>query len=181
MKQVNKGLTDYSADLTMQMKAKYSVLEIPLNLTGSYFYKEPGKHRIKVNNAPNFLAQYPQVFGWSLPDTSEFTGKVRGEDGNCRVLKLIPVMGMGDLLKIEIWVDKSTYLYSKQIYYYRDGGKIAVDITYRQVGDYHLFDKVKGSFEFPKNNITASGEAQYQNYSVNKGIPDSVFEEDKKK
>jgi outer membrane lipoprotein-sorting protein len=180
MRMVNEGLQDYSAALTLKMKAKYSVLELPLNLDGDYYFKQPDKHKIKVNRAPNFLAQYPQVFGWSLPDPAEYTSKVKGRENGCVILRLVPRMGMGDLLKIEIWVDETTYRYPKQIYYYRDAGRITLEITYRQVEGFYLFDRLQGTFEFPKNRLTASGQATYRDYRINKGIPDSLFEEDKK-
>lgn len=176
MKAVNEELKDYSASFNMKMKVKYSFLELPINLEGNYYFKSPDKHKIKVNRAPNFLAQYPQVFGWSLPHPKDFTGKVKGEENGCKILKLVPIMGMGDLLKIEIWVDKNTYRYPRQVYYYRDGGKIAIDISYKNVGGYYLFDRLNGTFEFPKNNIKASGEAIYKSYKINQGIPDSFFE-----
>jgi outer membrane lipoprotein-sorting protein len=181
MKMVNEGLKDYSAVVKMNMKAKYSVLEIPLNLDGNYYFKAPDRHRIKVNKAPNFLAQYPQVFGWSLPDTKDFTGKVKGEENGCKILRLVPIMGMGDLLKIEIWVDKETWRYPRQVYYYRSGGKIELNVTYKQVEGYYLFDRCNGTFDFPKNRLKASGDATYEQYEINKGIPDSFFEEETKK
>ena len=43
-----------------------------------------------------------------------------------------------------------------------------------------MFDRLKGTFEFPSRKLQASGEAVYRDYVINQGIPDSMFEEEKK-
>lgn len=183
MKNANKGLADYSVPLTMKLKVKYSLLEIPINLEGMYYFKEPDKHKLKVNKAPSYLSKYPQIFGWSLPDPGDFTSKVREcPDGNkeCMLVKLVPIMGKGDLLKVEMWVNKTTFLSPRQVYYYRDGGKITLELTYRAVSSFHLFDQVQSSLEFPRMSLNAHADALYGDYSINKGLDDSIFAEEKK-
>jgi len=184
MKMVNKGLKDYSSDVKVTGMGRYSILDIPLYVEGVYYYKEPDKHRLKVNRGPHYLSQYPQAFGWSLPDPDDWTCKVKeiSENGTTYIiLKLIPIMGMGDLQKVEMWIDKSSYLFGKQIYFYRDGGKMTLDTSYRTVNGYSLFNKLVGHFEFPKKHIKADAEVEYGEYRINQGIDDSVFQDTKKK
>jgi len=180
MKNANKGLADYSVPLTMKVKVKYSLLEIPINLEGMYYYKEPDKHKLKVNKAPSYLSKYPQIFGWSLPDPRDFTSVIKEcPDGNreCMLVKLIPIMGKGDLLKVEMWVNRTSFLSPRQVYYYRDGGKITLELTYRTIDSFHLFDQVQSSLEFPKMSLNARADALYGDYSINKGLDDSIFTE----
>jgi|GEM_PF-1471683 len=184
MKMVNNGLKDYSSDVKVTGMGRYSILDIPLYIEGIYYYKEPDKHKLKVNKGPHYLSQYPQAFGWSLPDPDEWTCKVKeiSENGTTYIiLKLVPIMGMGDLQKVEMWVDKSSYLFGKQIYFYRDGGKMTLDSSYRTVNGYSLFNKLVGHFEFPKKHIKADAEVEYGEYRINQGIDDSIFQDAKKK
>ena len=184
MKAVNKGLRDYSSSIRVTGMATYSIIDMSIYAEGIYYFKEPDKHRMKVIRGPHYLAQYPQVLGWNLPRPEEWTCKIKESRENGKdyiILKMIPVMGMGDLLKTEMWVDKSSYLFERQIYYYRDNGKMTLDSSYRQVEGFYLFNKLAGRFEFPKKRIKAHAEAEYLEYTINKGIDDSVFQDDKKK
>jgi len=184
MKMVNKGLRDYSSEVKVTGMGRYSILDIPLYVEGVYYYKEPDKHRLKVNRGPHYLSQYPQAFGWSLPNPRDWTCKVREMSENGRtfiVLKLVPVMGMGDLQKVEMWVDKGSYLFGRQIYFYRDGGKMTLDSSYRNVNGYSLFNKLSGHFEFPKKHIKADAEVEYGDYTINQGLDDSLFQDTGKK
>jgi hypothetical protein len=184
MKMVNRGLRDYSSTVRITGMARYSLLDIPLFAEGIYYFKEPDKNKLKLSRGPHYLAQYPQALGWNLPSPDEWTGKVRESQENGKdyiILKLIPINGIGDLLKIEMWVDRSTYLFSKQIYYYRNNGKLILDSSYRVVDGFSLFNKLTGHIEFPGKNIKGDAEAEYGDYRINQGIDDSLFQEDKKK
>lgn len=179
MHATNQGLEDYVGELTVNTKIKYSFLEMPVNLTGTYYYKAPDKHKVEINKAPQFLSKYPQIFGWSLPNPDEFTVKVfdsYGSDGNSYLLRMVPKRGRGDLLKVEIVVDKSTYLFSRQIYYYRDEGEINIANTYKTVEGFNLFDTVNGVIKFPKVNVNATLDAVYNSYKINQGLSDDIFE-----
>jgi hypothetical protein len=184
MKMVNRGLKDYSSTVKITGMARYSLLDIPIFAEGVYYFKEPDKNRLKLSRGPHYLAQYPQALGWNLPSPDEWTCKIRDAQENGKeliILKLIPIQGMGDLLKIEMWVDKSSYLFSRQIYFYRDNGKLTLDSSYRVVDGFYLFNKLAGHIEFPKKNIKGDAEAEYGDYRINQGIDDSLFQEDKQR
>lgn len=182
MRMVNNGLNDYSSNLTVNARVKYSLFNLPVNLDGTYYFKSPDKYKLKINKAPGFLSKYPQVFGWNLPDTKEYTASLTEENdmsNDCYLLKFVPVKKMGDLEKIEMWVNKNSYLFPKQVYYYRNEGRITLDVSYRKTGSFMLFDKVNAQFEFPGMNLSANAEAFYGEYKINEGIPDSIFDEKK--
>lgn len=182
MKNVNSGLKDYSAPISAQTKAKYSFLQVPFNLSGAYFFKEPDHYKVKFEKAPEFLSKYPQVFGWTLPQPEKYTVKIcdPGEGyPNCFMLRMVPVQGRGDLMKIEMWVDKSTWLFPRQRYCYRDGGYVDVKSTYRKVDSFTLFDTMHMDISFPKVSVTATSDVTYGEYQINKGLDDSIFEDKK--
>jgi outer membrane lipoprotein-sorting protein len=184
MKLVNKGLRDYSSSVKITGLARYSIIDMNIYAEAVYYFKDPDKHRLKISKGPHYLAQYPQVMGWSLPSPHEWTCKIRETRENGKdyiVLKLIPIHGMGDLLKTEMWVDKSSYLFLRQVYFYRDNGKLTLDSSYQVVNGFYLFNKLVGHLEFPKKKIKADAEANYGEYKINQGIDDSVFQEEKKK
>ncbi len=182
MRDANSGLNDYVCPLTVAAKAKYSFLEVPFNLEGHYYFKSPDKYRVKFEKAPEFLSKYPQIFGWSLPEPSEYTIKIfEGTDeySRCFMLRLIPVIGRGDLQKIEMWINKDNWLFPRQLYSYRDGGFIDVKCTYRKTNDFNLFDTMHMELNFPKSNIKASADALYGEYIINQGVSDQIFEQGK--
>ncbi|MDQ7822212.1 MAG: hypothetical protein RDV48_05395 [Candidatus Eremiobacteraeota bacterium] len=184
MKEANAGLKDYSSPIRITGLASYSIIDTALYIEGTYYFKTPDKHRLKISKGPHYLAQYPQAFGWSLPDPREWTGKVKEVNENGKdyfLVKLIPVMGQGDLLKNELWVDKKSYLFSRQVSYYRDKGMMTIESSYRVVEGFHVFDKLIGHFEFPKKHLKGKAQAEYGEYRINGGIDDAVFQDEKKK
>ncbi len=178
MKNVNSGLNDYSCPVSVKTKAKYAFLEVPFDLSGIYYYKYPDKYKVKFEKAPQFLSKYPQVFGWSLPDPTKYSGKIfdgSGEYANCFILRLVPIQGRGDMQKIELWVDRATWLFPRQRYAYKDGGFVDVFCKYRTVGGFSLFDSMNMDVGFPKSGIKATSQAIYGDYTINTGLDDSVF------
>ena len=178
MSSANIGLNDYECPLKASIKAKYSFLEVPFNLDGNYYFKAPDRYHVKFERAPQFLSKYPQVFGWSLPNPSEYTIKIlngEAEYANCFILRLIPIIGRGDLQKIEMWVDKKTYLFPRQLYSYREGGFVDVKANYRKIENYSLFDLMQMEISFPKSGIKANAIVNYGEYKINQGLDDSLF------
>ncbi len=179
MRIVNLGLKDYVSPFDISVKAKYTFLEIPFNIEGNYYFKEPDLHKVTFVKAPDFLGRYPQAFGWSLPDPSKYTVKIfEGGEGftDCFMLRMVPIEGRGDLEKIDLWVDKNTWLFPRQIYSYRNGGEVDLLCHYRSIEGFKLFDKIDFKILFPFIGIQATGEVVYGDYYINKGIAEEMFE-----
>lgn len=178
MSSANIGLEDYECPLSASVKAKYSFLEVPFNLDGNYYFKAPDRYHVKFERAPQFLSKYPQVFGWSLPDPSEYSIKIfegESEYADCFILRLIPLKGRGDLQKIEMWVNKKTYLFPRQLYSYREDGFVDIKASYRKIENYSLFDLMNMEISFPKSGVKASAVVKYGEYKINQGLDDSIF------
>jgi len=180
MKNLNPDLRDYQVKLKISLKAQYSILKIRPEFEGTYYFKQPDKHKLIVNKLPNLLRKYPQVFGWHLPKIENFNTVVTEgsfEGTHVYILEMTPKFGMGDLLKIELWVDKQKYTFPKQVYIYKDDGRIELLVNYRKEGKWTLFDKMDATFKFPKIKLNAESHAIYGEYKVNQGLSDAFFDE----
>jgi outer membrane lipoprotein-sorting protein len=178
--QVNPGLNDYSVDLKIKVAAKYQFLNPRLDLEGTYYFKKPDRHKLKLKKASYFLNKYPNIFGWSLPPLKEFntgvkTGNLGGRD--YYVVTLTPKTIAGDIQSEEIWVDQKDYTFPRHIYRYKSGGVITLNITYRRESRFQVFDRMNASFAFPSENLNATADAAYGQYRLNQGIPDSFFDQ----
>jgi len=179
IKKVNPELKDYSVPLKIKVQAKYQFLNPKLRLTGTYYFKKPDKHKLKLDRASYFLNKYPKIFGWHLPKLKEFNSKVeevkyQGED--YYLVTLTPKTIAGDVKRERLWINKKTYILPKHIYEYKNGGNISLNVTYRKNGKFVLYDKMTASFNFPKEKLSANANASYGKYNINKGIPDSFFD-----
>lgn len=179
MKGINPGLNDYHAKLDITMKINL-MMGVPVNTTGDYYYKKPDKNKLVLHKLPNVLKKYKQVFGWNLPQTSLYKTKVTSENYKgmpCYVITMIPKQGMGDLIKQQIWVDKSNYSMPKQVYYYDKNGKIEILINYRTEKGFLFFDKMSATMTFPKMKLNATVVSKYHSYEINTNLPDSIFDD----
>ncbi len=183
MKNVNKGLKDYTCPINATVKTKYSFLAIPFNLEGDYYFKEPDHYKVEFKKAPDFLSKYPSAFGWSLPDPNKYTMKIFDGDGDftdCFILRMIPIEGRGDLQKIDMYINKTTWLFPRQIYTYQNGGEVDIRCSYRDVKGFKLFGSMEVEANFPKMGIKATGNASYGYYKINTDLPDEIFIDKKK-
>ncbi|MCD4783395.1 MAG: hypothetical protein K8T10_06150 [Candidatus Eremiobacteraeota bacterium] len=179
LQKVNPGLKDYSVRLKIKVQAKYQFLNPKLRLTGTYYFKKPDKHKLKLDRASYFLNKYPKIFGWNLPKLKEFNSKVKsvkymGKD--YYLVTLTPKTIAGDVKMERLWIDKKNYTFPKHIYEYKSGGNITLNVTYRKNGKFILYDKMNASFDFPKEKLSAKANATYGKYTLNKDIPDSFFD-----
>ena len=180
---INPGLKDYSVDLYIKVSAKYQIFSPKLNLDGTYYFKKPDKHKLKLRRASYFLNKYPKIFGWSLPALKEFNSKVESVTmGGKDYFKvtLTPKTIAGDVAKEEIWIDKENYTFPRHIYYYKGGGLITLNIDYRKVKEFLVFNRMQATFKFPKEKLEASADARYGVYKMNIGLSDDFFKDDGK-
>ena len=183
MQNVNKGLKDYTCPITAVVKTKYSFLSVPFNLEGDYYFKEPDHYKVEFKKAPDFLSKYPSAFGWCLPDPNKYTMKIfdgEGEFADCFILRMIPIEGRGDLQKIDMYINRTTWLFPRQIYSYQNGGEVDIRCYYRDVKGFKLFGSMEVDANFPKMGIKATGTASYGFYKINTDLPDEIFIDKKK-
>jgi outer membrane lipoprotein-sorting protein len=179
--QINPGLKDYQAPIQVKVKAKYQFLNPTINLTGTYYYKKPDKHKLKLDKASYFLNKYPQIFGWNLPNLDEFNSTVELKTLEAReyyVVTLKPKTVVGDVDKEVLWIDKSDYTIPRHYYSYKKGGVINLTVKYRKADDkYLLFDQMIATFDFPSEKLQATANASYGTYKMNQGLSDDFFKD----
>lgn len=178
MTRINPGLNDYSVDLKIKVSAKYQFLNPKLNLEGTYYFKKPDKHKLQLKRASYFLNKYPKIFGWSLPPLKEFNSRVELDSMGGKdfyKVTLTPKTIAGDVVKEEIWIDRSNYTFPRHNYYYKSGGSISLQIDYRKEKDFMVYNRMQAVFSFPSEKLDASADASYLKYTMNQGLSDSFF------
>lgn len=179
IKAINPGMQDYQADIDIQLNAKVSFLPYNPKMSGHYYHKRPDKHKLVLEKAPSYVKKYPNIFGWNLPKLEKFNSRVVAEtDLNGQPvwrIELLPKQGMGDIQKVELFVNRNNYTVPRQVTYYANNGELAVDVEYKTEGGYQVFNKMVASFNFPKVSVQAKATATYANYKFNQNVPDSFF------
>jgi hypothetical protein len=183
MGEVNPGLKDYSSDIKVELQFTIRTL----NFAGKYYYKKPDKYKLELKKSPSFLKKYPQIFGWSLPNLSKYNSTIKPDKDTqgqeSYEVELIPIQGMGDIVKQEIWINKKDYTFPKQLFVY-NYGTITVNAKYRKEGKFIVFDTLCADFDIKVpiiGSLKATANASYKNYKTNINLPDSFFVIPKKK
>lgn len=174
---INPGLSDYSADIQIQMNATLGFIPYHPLLNGRYLHKRPAKHKLDLQNAPSYLKKYPNVFGFNLPDLSRYN-VLRVQEMELRnqpvyKIMLIPKAQTNDITSIDLYVNRLDYTVPKYDTFYTKG-HLYVDIDFRKQDKFMVFDKMSADFEFPS--ITANATANYANYQFNQNLPDALFQ-----
>lgn len=181
--ELNPGLVDYSAAINLNVKAKWLFVPYSPKLAGHYYYKNPDKHKLVLEDAPSFIKNQPNAFGFSLPDLTRVNSRVARitsiNGQKCYEVVLIPKTERS-FTSQQFWINCENYTVPRQITNYKDNGKLTVDATYTVIGDYWVFDKMHAEFSFPKVKVQASADASYSDYKFNQGLTDSFFEKKKK-
>jgi outer membrane lipoprotein-sorting protein len=205
MSQVNPGLKDYVADIGIVSIINTGILPLTLNMEGQYLYKSPDKHKLKLKRAPQLVQKYPQIFGWNLPKFEKYHWKILdketlyfsikpnakkkydyvspekadyGWSAACYALEVVPREPEGDLHRYILWVDEKDYTIPRQRYEYFTRATVDLNVKFRTIDRFKLFDKMSAAFNFPEIRLSASAHAVYREYKLNQNLPDSVFTEE---
>lgn len=179
---LNPGLVDYQAALNLDVHAKWAFIPYNPKLAGHYYYKQPDKHKLVLEEAPSFIKDQPSAFGFHLPSLQKYNATVTGTSKlNGREVYEITLLPkqQNSITSMQLWVDCENYTVPRQITNYKDNGKLTVNATYTTIEDYWVFERMYCEFSFPKVKVQATATATYSNYKFNQGIPDSFFEKKK--
>jgi outer membrane lipoprotein-sorting protein len=174
----NPGLKDYTSDVSVALKVRYSLLATTLNLKGAHYFKAPDKSRIEIKNKPPFLSQYPDVFDFHLKNWNDFKVALRPEtpqDGAYYILELTPKKAMGDLEKRTLWVNKADFTTPVEELFYKKGSSIKVRSTYKKIQGYQLYNFCKAEVNFPSISLSGTVEMLHENHKINQGLSDELF------
>lgn len=115
------------------------------------------------------------------------------------VIKVIPLVDETNVVLTTLWIDESRYIIRKVQSTLKMGGTFAIELKYDNSMKYPLPSSMIFTFNIERMNLpkgmtgelnenkskdekkktTGKVYVTYSNYKVNKGIPDSVFEEKK--
>jgi outer membrane lipoprotein-sorting protein len=193
-------VSDYEASGTMKMNVIF--IKAPVAKVKVY-YKKPDKLRIKNESGISLIPKGSVNInlGNVLSNPSDFTIIDAGKEDktNLRVIKMLPKDDKANVILSTLYIDEKTFLVKKAMTTTRENGTYELEMTYGKYSDYGLADKVLFKFNikdyklpkgvtFDYDDGTKEDNAEqvkdkkgkieivYSSYSLNKGIPDSIFQ-----
>lgn len=193
-------VNDYEAK--GKMKTNVVFIKAPIANVKVY-YKKPNKLRINNESGISFIPKgsvninlnniFINTEGFDIIDVGKEAGT------NLRIIKLLPKDENAEVVLSTVYVDELQYVIKKAKTTTRENGTYELEMTYGKYAEYGLADKVSFSFntkdyKLPKGitfdyddgskkeepadklkNKKGKVEITYSAYTINKGVPDSVF------
>lgn len=193
-------VNDYEA--SGKMKTNVIFIKAPIANVKVY-YKKPNKLRVNNENGISFIPKgsvninlnniFINTTGFDMIDMGKESGT------NLRIIKLLPKDENADVVLSTVYIDETLSLIKKAKTTTKENGTYELEMTYGKYASYGLADKVVFSFntkdyKLPKGitfdyddgtrrqetpdklkNKKGKVEISYSSYTINKGVPDSVF------
>lgn len=191
---------DYSVDVNIKIDVEF--IKVP-ETKAKIFFKQPDKIHLESDGFA-MLPKNGMKFSPTALITKEHTAIYEKDvvlNGvNTALIKVIPLGDQGDVILSTLWVDQVMNVIRKVESTTKTNGTFTIDFSYAEDLKYPLPSEIIFSFNVDKMNIpaTISGETtpenpkkkkgrsdgvtkgkvivKYNNYEVNKGISDSIFE-----
>lgn len=191
---------DYSVDVNIKIDVEF--IKVP-ETKAKIFFKQPDKIHLESDGFA-MLPKNGMEFSPTALITKEHTAIYEKDvvlNGvNTALIKVIPLGDQGDVILSTLWVDQVMNVIRKVESTTKTNGTFTIDFSYAKDLKYPLPSEIIFSFNVDKMNIpaTISGETapenpkkkkgrsdgvtkgkvivKYNNYEVNKGIADSIFE-----
>lgn len=200
VKKTFNTVEDYIVDVNIKVDVDF--LKVP-ETKATIYYKQPNKIHLESEG----FALLPKggmdfsPLGLLKDDYTAIYQRTDTIDGiKTDVIKVIPLNEESDIILVTLWIDESEYIIRKVETTQKIGGTFSLELKYeKSKTDYPLPSGMIFTFNVDKMNLpkgmagelnenkpedekkTTTGKVfiTYKNYKVNKGIPDSVFEEKK--
>lgn len=197
VKQAFNTVKDYTVDV--DIKVDVNILKVP-EMKAKLYFKQPDKVHIQSKG----FAMLPRDGLYTSPMSflkNDYTAIYARDENlngiNTSVIKIIPLNDKGDLILTTLWIDQARNEIVKVESTTKVNGTFTLLLNYGN-NKYPLPNSMEFSFntekgrmpQFPvdpdqegNNNKKGSGTISgkvfitYSNYSINKGIPDSIFEQ----
>ncbi|NWF49420.1 MAG: hypothetical protein HXY49_02640 [Ignavibacteriaceae bacterium] len=194
-------VNDYQVDV--KVKVDVNFLKVP-ETEAKIYYKQPDKIHFESKNfallPKEGLNFSPMAF--LKNDYTAIYEKDELLDGvNTSIVKIIPGGESSNLILSTLWIDQKKNVIRKVQSTTKNSGTFTIEMNYDQIIKYPLPSSMIFSFNVEKMNLprtfdsdpkrkstledkgkTTTGKVYitYSNYLINKGIPDSVFEQKEK-
>lgn len=193
-------VNDYEAN--GKMKTNVIFIKAPI-ATVKVYYKKPNRLRINNESGISFIPKgsvninlsniFLNTTGFDIIDMGKESGT------NLRIIKLLPKDENAEVVLSTVYIDEAQLLIKKAKTTTKENGTYELEMTYGKYAAYGLADKVIFSFntkdyKLPKGitfdyddgtkkeeapdklkNKKGKVEISYSSYTINKGVPDSVF------
>ncbi len=195
-------VNDYEA--AGKMKTNVAFLKVPIANVKVY-YKKPGKLKIKNEKGFSFIPRGSVNMNMSnILNSGKYTVLDAGADkigGTAvKVVKLLPEDDNADVVLSTLYIDEANLVILKAKTTTRDNGSYELEMSYGKYAAFGLPDKIIFSFntkdsKIPKGvtfdfddgsdnskttdkakNKKGRAEISFRNYSINKGVPEDVFQ-----
>ena len=196
---------DYQVDLNIKVDVEF--IKVPETKAKIYF-KQPDKVHLEAEGFA-MLPKNGMEFSPSSLIKKDYTA-IYEQDVDLNgyktsIVKVIPLGDQGEIILSTLWIDQKKQVIRKVESTTKTNGTFTIDFTFDDKIKYPLPSKIIFSFNMDKMNLpaTITGETNnekpdkknknmdsttkgqvivnYSNYIVNKGVPDSIFEEKNKK
>lgn len=177
-------IEDLSVDI--HLKFKMSNPGYKFGATGTFFYKQPSKTMLQLHGgfmAERFAKEEETIKATNILAalrkniTQEYEARIlsqtvlRGQ--NCYKVELIPKK-KENIAKIFIWINVDRYTMPLVVMQYRDGSKLTQHKQYMLHNNVYVVQKMQTLYVSPEKQLKI--QTSFENYRVNEGIPDTVFE-----
>ena len=199
-----KAKLDKVSDYEAKGKMKTNVVFIKAPVANvKIYYKKPNKLRINNESGISFIPKGSVNINLSniFVNTTGFDMIDMGKESktNLRIIKLLPKDEDAEVVLSTLYIDETQSLIKKSKTTTKENGTYELEMTYGKYAEYGLADKVIFTFntkdyKLPKG-ITfdyddgskkdqiadklkdkkGKVEISYSSYTINKGVPDSVF------
>jgi outer membrane lipoprotein-sorting protein len=174
MQKVNAGLKSYQADLHVDVRMR-SFLPLNPSLDGVAYYKQPDKNAIVFNTVPILAQQFKRIYP-QLEPPSEWPKLYDvtpvSDDGTTSQFRLVRKKN-GRIDHVDVSVDDKTATVTSMAYFYRDGGSVSFQQTYRAIEGNYVLATQTGKVDLPQ--YKADVASTFSNYRLNIAIDDAVF------
>jgi outer membrane lipoprotein-sorting protein len=198
-------VNDYQVDVKIKVDVEF--IKVPETKAKIYF-KQPDKVHLESEGFA-MLPKNGMEFSPSSLIKKDYTA-IYEQDVDLNglktsVVKVIPLGDHGEVILSTLWIDQQKQVIRKVESTTKTNGTFTIDFSYDDNIKYPLPSKIIFSFNMDKMNIPSTINDQtnneksdkkninsdsrtkgkvivyYSNYAVNKGVPDSIFEEKNKK
>ena len=198
-------VNDYQVEVNIKVDVEF--IKVPETKAKIYF-KQPDKVHLEAEGFA-MLPKNGMEFSPSSLIKKDYTA-IYEQDVDLNgyktsIVKVIPLGDQGEIILSTLWIDQKKQVIRKVESTTKTNGTFTIDFTFDDKIKYPLPSKIIFSFNMDKMNLpaTITGETNnekpdnknknmdsttkgqvivnYSNYVVNKGVPDSIFEEKNKK